>query len=83
MKKTIDGKYLKKLRTEAGLTQVELARRLKISRETVLAIENNHPGSIDTIELPLIRDWKDACKHAPYVVIDEFVEHLKKFLKIS
>ena len=83
MKKSIDGKYLKKLRTEAGITQAKLANRIKISRETVINIENNHPGSIESIELPLIRDWKDACKHAPSSVVEEFVDHLKKFLKIS
>lgn len=82
MKRSIDGKYLKKLRTEAGLTQAELANRLKISRETVLAIEKNNPGSIESLELGLVRDWKDACKQAPHVVVEEFVDHLKKFLKI-
>lgn len=79
----MDGKYFKKLRTEAGLTQAELAARVKVSRETVLANENNRDGSIDNIRASLIRDWKHACRNVPESVMQEFIEHLKYFFNIE
>lgn len=83
MPKKIDGKYLKKLRVEAGLTQAELAGRLKVSRETVIAHENNRIGTIDTIKMSIVKDWPFACRHAPQSVLDEFAAHVKSYLNIK
>ena len=45
------GKELKKLRKEAGFTQKLLAGKIGISRETVVAIENEHPKTIGSLNI--------------------------------
>jgi len=56
------GKHLKNLRIEAGYTQRELATRLGISRETVVAIENDHKASINSLKMDVVSDWWNVCK---------------------
>ena len=56
-----EGQILKKLRTGAGLSQKELASRIGISRETVVAIEREHPGTINALKLKVIKKWYDTC----------------------
>lgn len=58
---------LREMRKEAGLTQQEMADKLGISRETVLAIENadykdRHKVSLDSIGLKTFRNWWNVCR---------------------
>ena len=55
-------KLLRQMRKDAGLTQQEIAERLFISRETVVAIENCHQNTIETIESDLQEKWWDICR---------------------
>ncbi|MCY7297290.1 helix-turn-helix domain-containing protein [Alteromonas sp. a30] len=52
---------LKQMRLEAGLTQQALASRLKVSRETVSAIENCHFSAISALSDDIREDWWRAC----------------------
>jgi HTH-type transcriptional regulator/antitoxin HipB len=56
------GKQLKQLRTEAGYTQKELGAQVGLSRETIVAIENEYPGSIDKLGLEVVNAWWAACR---------------------
>ena len=56
------GKELKNLRKEAGFTQKELAQKIGISRETVVAIENEHPNTIDSLSLEVVNAWWVTCR---------------------
>jgi DNA-binding XRE family transcriptional regulator len=57
------GKELKKLRKEAGFTQKLLAGKVGISRETVVAIENEHPKTIESLNIEVVNAWWQACRH--------------------
>lgn len=52
---------LKRMRQEAGLTQQELASRLKVSRETVSAIENCHHSAMSALSDDLREQWWKVC----------------------
>ena len=56
------GLELKNLRKEAGFTQKVLASQIGISRETVVAIENEHPKTIDSLSLEVVYAWWLACR---------------------
>jgi len=56
------GKELRSLRKEAGFTQKALAEKIGISRETVVAIENEHPKTIDSLSLEVVNAWWLACR---------------------
>lgn len=56
-----EGQILKKLRKGANFSQKELASRIGISRETVVAIEREHPGTINALKLQVIKKWYDVC----------------------
>jgi len=56
------GRELKNLRKEAGFTQKVLASKIGISRETVIAIENEHPKTIDSLSLEVVNSWWVACR---------------------
>ncbi|PAJ75767.1 transcriptional regulator [Pseudoalteromonas sp. NBT06-2] len=56
------GVELKNLRKEAGYTQKELAVIIGISRETVVAIENEHPKTIDSLSLEVVNAWWVTCR---------------------
>ena len=58
------GKELRSLRKEAGFTQKEIAARIGISRETVVAIENEHPKTIDSLSLEVVNAWWIACRRS-------------------
>lgn len=60
-RKTFNGEALRALRKDAGLTQEDLAFKVGLSRETVSAIENNKPGTIDSIGLEVLDKWHRIC----------------------
>lgn len=77
------GKKLKEMRKESGFTQAELAIRLGISRETVIAIENEHPGTIDSLALGTLKKWWKVCnQRISQQSRNDFVEYVKNFLNI-
>lgn len=61
-KKKFSGAQLKALRREAGYTQEELANRIGISRETVSAIENEKPETMNNIGVEIISKWWSICR---------------------
>lgn len=56
------GKELRGLRKEAGFTQAEIAKKIGISRETIVAIENEHPKTIDALSLEVVNAWWLICR---------------------
>ncbi|GHB66420.1 hypothetical protein GCM10008107_14520 [Psychrosphaera saromensis] len=58
------GKELRGLRKEAGFTQAQIAKEIGISRETVVAIENEHPKVIDALSLEVVNAWWLACRQS-------------------
>ncbi|AZQ82707.1 helix-turn-helix domain-containing protein [Colwellia sp. Arc7-635] len=56
------GIELKNLRKEAGFTQKDLANKIGISRETVVAIENEHPKTINSLSLEVVNTWWGICR---------------------
>lgn len=56
------GNTLKNMRKEAGYTQQQLADRIGISRETVVAIENSSPSKVGNIKMIVISRWWKVCK---------------------
>lgn len=83
VKRYIDGQKLQKLRNEVGLTQEELGNRLGISRETVVAIENNYPGTIENLSFTIVEAWTRTCrsKSRP-ALLAEWEAYVKKLLGI-
>ncbi|MEP0356877.1 helix-turn-helix transcriptional regulator [Paraglaciecola sp.] len=61
-RKMFSGAQLKSLRKEAGFTQEELASRIGISRETVSAIENEKPETMESIGVSVISKWWSTCR---------------------
>ena len=61
-RKMFSGAQLKLLRKEAGYTQDDLAKRVGISRETVSAIENDKPETIDNIGVAVVNKWWSVCR---------------------
>ena len=79
-----DGKQLRDLRKDAGYTQEEIAEKLSISRETVVAIENNHKQTIESLSFKKIVEWRAACESkADSISLSKFAQHLKSKLKIT
>lgn len=84
MLQPFSGKKLKEMRKESGYTQVELAVRLGISRETVIAIENEHPGTIDSLGVGTLKLWWKVCnQRISQQSRNDFVEYVKNFLNIA
>lgn len=82
--KPFSGQWLRRLRLEADYTQKELATRLGIARETVIAIENEHPGTISTLEIDIIgRWWRACCGRLPETTRNDFNGYLKRFLRLK
>lgn len=52
---------LKTARVNAELTQAELAKLIGLSRETIIAIENNYDKTIENLSLFVISKWIKAC----------------------
>jgi transcriptional regulator with XRE-family HTH domain len=63
--------FLKQLRLDAGLTQQELAQRLKVPQSFVYKSET----AIRRVDLTEFIAWANACGHTP-------VGALKAFLKL-
>ncbi len=61
-RKLFSGAQLKALRKESGLTQEDLAYRIGISRETVSAIENEKPETMNNISVEVISKWWSVCR---------------------
>lgn len=57
-----DVTILRTMRKEAGLTQAELARTIGISRETVVAIENDHPKTVEALSISILEYWVNICR---------------------
>lgn len=53
---------LRKLRLNSGLTQQDLAIRLEISREKIVAIENCYLATMLELENEIISNWWRICK---------------------
>jgi len=60
---------LRELREEAGLTQRELAKRLREPQSWVYKCENG----IRRIDVAEFLDWCRACKIAPEIAIDRLI----------
>jgi len=58
------GKELRSLRKEAGFTQKDLATKIGISRETVIAIENEHAKTIASLSLDVVNAWWNLCRES-------------------
>jgi DNA-binding XRE family transcriptional regulator len=56
-----EGQILKSMRVGAGLSQKALAEKIGISRETVVAIEREHPKTIKALKMQVLKNWSDAC----------------------
>ena len=77
------GKFLRDIRKEAKFTQRELAKRIHISRETIIAIENERPGTIQTIQLETLKRWWRVCDtRISSQTRLRFTNYVKKFLKL-
>ena len=74
---------LRQLRLESSLTQQELADRLEISREKVVAVENCHLKSMLALELDTIKNWWHLCRpKAKSVTLKGFSSQMKRELNI-
>jgi DNA-binding XRE family transcriptional regulator len=62
IKYRVNGEELRRHRKFAGLTQAQLAPIIGISRETVSAVENEKPETIDNISWVTVMRWKNECK---------------------
>lgn len=62
MNANFETERLRNMRKEAGINQAELGLILGIARETVIHIEKGSPGSVNTLECNLIRNWYLACE---------------------
>jgi transcriptional regulator with XRE-family HTH domain len=78
IKVKVDGEELKRLRKASPYTQESLAEKLKISRETVNAIENNKETAITSISVTLLNKWRYECElYADSTAKERFVRHLR------
>jgi len=77
------GAHLKSLRKEAGLTQKELASRIGLSRETIVAIENEYVGSIDKLSIEVVNAWWSVCRRTVSAKTKEsFKSQILRFFNI-
>ncbi len=79
----VDGKVLRELRKDTGLTQAQFGARIGLSRETVSSIENNHPGAINSITVQTLTRWRQECENkASRDLLKRFSDHLRKVLNL-
>ena len=74
---------LRNLRLQSSYTQKQLADKLGISREKVVAVENCHLKSMLALELDTIKKWWELCR--PRAEIDtqkQFSRLMKRELSI-
>tara|TARA_B100002003_G_scaffold38907_1_gene34459 strand:- start:14877 stop:15137 length:261 start_codon:yes stop_codon:yes gene_type:complete len=78
-----DGQRLRELRLRAGFTQQDIAYRIKITRETVSAIERNRPGAIKALKWSTIHQWCYHCKdRIPHETLTEFTKYLIRLIEL-
>lgn len=83
-KRYIDGEKLRQLRKESGLTQIAMAERLQVSRETVINIEKNHPPTIENLSLDIVNNWSRICRgHLSTATRRSWQDYLKKLLDLN
>lgn len=81
---TFNPERLRNIRKEAGITQKQLGEKLGLSRETVLHIENGAPGSIDSLEIHVIKKWYNHCEdNISKPTKDDWAIYIKSFFNIS
>lgn len=85
MSQRFSGQKLKELRQAAipKITQQALADKLGVCRETVVAIENEKDGSINSLPISTIQQWYEIC--SPNVSTrqsDKFLTYVMKFFGI-
>lgn len=74
---------LRSLRLESSFTQQQLAEKLGISREKVVAVENCHAKSMVALELDTIKMWWTLCrKRAENATQRKFASLMKRELSI-
>jgi len=74
---------LRSLRLESNLTQQQLADKLGISREKVVAVENFHLKSMLALELDTVKSWWKLCrKNAESKTQKKFSSLMKRELGI-
>lgn len=82
--KNFDGTLLKDLRLSAGFTQLELSKKLKISREKVVAIENEHPGTINNLSADIINRWYLlCCPNSTALLLARYKKAIVSFFNIT
>ena len=54
---------LKQLRKDAGLTQDELAQRMKVTRDVISHIENCHLQQMDNLKTDFEDKWWEVCQY--------------------
>ena len=82
--KFIDGEKLRLIRKESGMTQVQMAERLGISRETVINIEKCHMPTIENLSLALVNKWGRICRGCISAVSRRnWQSYLKKLLDLD
>jgi transcriptional regulator with XRE-family HTH domain len=62
--------FLKQMRKDAGLTQVELAHRLKVPQSFVYKSET----AIRRVDLTEFVDWANACGKNPVAALRSFLK---------
>jgi DNA-binding XRE family transcriptional regulator len=55
------GQLLRQVRKEAGFTQVDMAKKVGLSRETVINIEKDLVETVSALEAIVVRKWRSAC----------------------
>lgn len=74
---------LRGLRLESSYTQQQIADKLGISREKVVAVENCHIKSMLALELDIVKNWWELCRpRADIQTQKQFVRLMKRELSI-
>ena len=93
------GDRIKKQRELLGISQVELAEKIKVSKQTLYKYENNIITNIPSDKIEIIgkvlevspsylMGWEDNLENAPDILPDlmsdsEFLDNLKMLMKLS
>ncbi|GAB5378987.1 MAG: hypothetical protein Alis3KO_00780 [Aliiglaciecola sp.] len=62
-RKKVSGETLRKMRKQTGYTQEQWGVILGISRETVSAIENDKPETMNSLEAEILAKWWEYSHH--------------------
>lgn len=75
---------LRDMRLKAGYTQKELASKISVSRETIVAIENDDPKAVNALKVDLLTRWWHACKTLiPNESRTSFTSYLMEFFGVD